>query len=187
MKLKDEFPVDHKLATVYRYGSGFCGIVLLVFAGLGFADGLTSFDTDAEVAGMSSNLALSIISVVFGVALIVGAFVGGNFASTLNMAVGTLFLLSGFYHIFAIGRGPNPFDFGVTNVYFSFLMGLVILTFGMYGRVSSKLSHDNPYWVRRHPREAARERLASRRAALEGGSRGSTALPKGSGPRHRPA
>jgi hypothetical protein len=33
----------------------------------------------------------------------------------------------------------------------------------MYGRVSSKLPHDNPYWRRRHAREAARESLAARR------------------------
>ncbi|MFA3872920.1 DUF4383 domain-containing protein [Streptomyces sp. MMCC 100] len=159
MKLRDELPVDHHLATVYRYGAGFCGLVLLVFAGLGFADALSPFDTAGDtIAGMTTNVALSAISTVVGLALLAGAVIGGNFASVLNMTVGALFVLSGFAHIFVLDRPANVLDFGMTNVIFSFVMGLVIATFGMYGRVSSKLSHDNPYWQRRHPEQAARER-----------------------------
>ncbi|MFJ6926383.1 DUF4383 domain-containing protein [Streptomyces nigra] len=162
MKLKDELPVDHHLATVYRYGAGFCGLVLLVFAGLGYADALSPFATAGDtIAGMTTNVALSTISAVVGLALLAGAAIGGNFASTLNMTVGALFVLSGFAHIFVLDRPANILDFGMTNVIFSFVMGLIIATFGMYGRVSSKLSHDNPYWQRRHPKQAAREREAA--------------------------
>ncbi|MFE1248284.1 DUF4383 domain-containing protein [Streptomyces sp. NPDC058735] len=175
MKLRDELPVDHHLATVYRYGAGFCGLVLLVFAALGFADALSPFNTSGTIAGMTTNVALSVISAVVGLALLVGAAIGGNFASTLNMTVGTLFVLSGFAHIFVLDRPANILDFGMTNVIFSFVMGLVIATFGMYGRVSSKLSHDNPYWQRRHPEQAAREREAP--AALSGPPGAAPALP----------
>jgi hypothetical protein len=160
MKLRDELPIDHHLATVYRYGAGFCGVVLLVFAGLGFADALSPFDTAGDaIAGMTTNIALSVISTVVGLALLAGAVIGGNFASVLNMTVGALFVLSGFAHIVVLDRPANvlDFDFGMTNVIFSFVMGLVIATFGMYGRVSSKLSYDNPYWQRRHPQRAARQ------------------------------
>lgn len=169
MELKDELPLDHKLARVYRWGAAFCGIVLLVFGCLGFADQLSPFNTDgSHIAGMSTNGVLSLISVIVGLALIVGGIIGGNFASTLNMVVGTLFLISGFAHVFILDKGLNVLDFGMTNVIFSFIMGLVILTFGMYGRVSSRLPHDNPYWRRRHPRDAAHE--AATRRALEGKS-----------------
>ncbi|MFI9831124.1 DUF4383 domain-containing protein [Streptomyces sp. NPDC051913] len=166
MQLRDELPVDHQLATVYRYGAAFCGVVLLIFGVLGFADRLSPFGTDGDtIAGMTTNGALSLVSVVVGLALIAGAVIGGNFASTLNMTVGTLFLLSGFWHIFVLDKDANFLDFGLTNVMFSFVMGLVILTFGMYGRVTSRLPHDNPYWRRRHPRQAAEESLARRRRA----------------------
>ncbi|GGX69967.1 DUF4383 domain-containing protein [Streptomyces fructofermentans] len=179
MRLRDELPVDHELATVYRYGAAFCGLVLLVFGTLGFADRLSPFDTGGDsIAGLSTNGVLSLISVVVGLALLGGAVVGGNFASTLNMVVGTLFVLSGFAHLFILDRAANVLDFGMTNVVFSFVMGLVVLTFGMYGRVSSKLSHDNPYWRRRHPREAARESLAARRQAP---GLGTSASAQGSG------
>ncbi|MFB7429133.1 DUF4383 domain-containing protein [Streptomyces hydrogenans] len=165
MRLKEELPVDHHLATVYRWGAGLCGCILLVFGCLGFADALNPFDTSGDrIAGMTTNTALSVISLVVGLALLVAAAVGGNVASTVNMVVGGSFLLSGFYHLFVLDRPANFLDFGMTNVMFSFVMGLLIVTFGMYGRVSSKLSHDNPYWRRRHPRQAAAESLARRRA-----------------------
>ncbi|MFE1437504.1 DUF4383 domain-containing protein [Streptomyces sp. NPDC058739] len=168
MRLSEELPVDHRLAQVYRYGAGLCGVVLLVFGCLGFADRLSPFSTDGtQVAGMTTNGLLSLVPVVVGLVLIAGAVVGGNFASTLNMTVGTLFMISGFFHLFTLDRSANVLDFGMTNVMFSFLMGLLIACFGMYGRVSSKLPHDNPYWRRRHPREAARESLAARRRARQ--------------------
>ncbi|MFF5900808.1 DUF4383 domain-containing protein [Streptomyces argenteolus] len=181
MKLKDELPVDHHLATVYRYGAGFCGVVLLVFAGLGFADALSPFDTAGEtIAGMTTNVGLSTISTVVGLALLVGAVIGGNFASVLNMTVGALFVLSGFAHLFVLDRPANILDFGMTNVVFSFVMGLLIATFGMYGRVSSKLTHDNPYWQRRHPDQAARRREAA--TALPDAGPERDALPATHGP-----
>lgn len=163
MKLQDELPTDHRLATVYRLGAALCGGILLLFGGLGFADQLSFFNTTGtKLAGLSTNGLLSLISVLFGALLVAGAAVGGNFASTLNMAVGTLFLLSGFVHIFILDRSANFLGFGMSNVIFSFVMGLVILTFGMYGRVTGGLPHDNPYWRRRHPEKATRE--AARRA-----------------------
>lgn len=165
MRLREELPVDHRLATVYRYGAGGCGVVLLVFGALGFADRLSPFDTDGtRIAGMSTNGLLSLISLVFGLLLLVAAGIGGNIASTVNMVVGILFLLSGFAHTFILDRPANILDFSMTNVMFSYVMGLLIATFGMYGRVSGGLSHDNPYWRRRHTRQVARESLTARRS-----------------------
>ncbi|CAM5611468.1 hypothetical protein SMICM304S_01079 [Streptomyces microflavus] len=120
------------------------------------------------MAGLSTNGLLSLISVVVGLVLIAGAVIGGNVASMVNMTVGSLFLLSGFVHIFILDKGANILDFGMSNVIFSFVMGLLILTFGMYGRVTGGLPHDNPYWRSRHPEQAAREDQARRGAAAGG-------------------
>ncbi|MER6345046.1 DUF4383 domain-containing protein [Streptomyces sp. NPDC001595] len=167
MRLRDELPTDHRLATVYRYGAGLCGLLLLIFGCLGYADRLAPFDTNGtQLAGMTTNGVLSTVSVVFGLVLMAGAVIGGNVASTLNIVVGALFLLAGFAHLAVLDRRENFLDFGMTNVIFTFVMALLLLTFGMYGRVSGGLPHDNPYWRRRHPREAARASLAARRAAL---------------------
>ncbi|WP_327372929.1 DUF4383 domain-containing protein [Streptomyces sp. NBC_01216] len=177
MKLRDELPVDHHLAKVYRTGAALCGLILIAFGCLGLADALSPFDTSGDrVLGMTTNTTLSILSLVFGLALVGGAVIGGNVASTLNMAVGTLFLLSGFGHLFVLDRPANFLDFGMTNVMFSFVMGLLIVTFGMYGRVSSKLPHDNPYWQRRHPGHAGHAGEA------EQGGRGADDGPRGALP-----
>ncbi|MFJ9637857.1 DUF4383 domain-containing protein [Streptomyces sp. NPDC101178] len=180
MKLSDELPVDHRLATVYRVGAGLCGAILLTFGILGFTNQLAFFDTSGtHVAGLSTNGLLSLISVVVGLVLMAGAVIGGNVASMVNMTVGTLFLISGFVHIFILDKSANILDFGMSNVIFSFVMGLLILTFGMYGRVTGGLPHDNPFWRSRHPEEAAREDAARRDAAagpprLTGGGVGHT-------------
>lgn len=100
MRLQDELPVDHRLAQVYRYGAGLCGVALLVFGCLGLANGLAFFGTHGEhIAGLSSNGLLSVLSLVFAAVLIAGAVIGGNTASTINITVGALFVLSGFVNM----------------------------------------------------------------------------------------
>ncbi|GLX23190.1 MULTISPECIES: DUF4383 domain-containing protein [Streptomyces] len=170
MRLRDELPLDHRLSRVYGIGAALCGLLLLLFGCLGFAGSLSAFGTDGtRIAGLSTNGLLSLISVLFGLLLIGAATAGGNLASTVNIIVGVLFVASGFVHLFLIGKDANILDFGMSNVVFSFLMGLLVMTFGMYGRVSGGLDHDNPYWRRRHPEQAAREAAASlpRGAAVE--------------------
>ncbi|MDK9498605.1 DUF4383 domain-containing protein [Streptomyces katrae] len=163
MRLRDELPLDHRLSRVYGIGAALCGLLLLLFGCLGFAGSLSAFGTDGtRIAGLSTNGLLSLISVLFGLLLIGAAMAGGNLASTVNIIVGVLFVASGFVHLFLIGKDANILDFGMSNVVFSFLMGLLVMTFGMYGRVSGGLDHDNPYWRRRHPEQAVREAAASR-------------------------
>ena len=89
-----------------------------------------------------------------------GMLVGGNFASTLNIIFGFLFLLSGFANLAVLDTGVNFLAFRMPNVIFSFVVGLMLLTFGMYGRVGGALPHDNPYWRGRHPGLAEREAAA---------------------------
>ncbi|WP_441246179.1 DUF4383 domain-containing protein [Kitasatospora sp. McL0602] len=155
MKLQDELPMDHRLATVYRVGAGLGGVFLMVFGILGLLDhpGFLSTHGD-KIAGMSTNGALSWLSVAMGLVLVAGAVIGGNLASNLNMVVGTLFVLSGFFGLTVLGRpDANILNFRLSNVLFAFIFGFVVLTFGMYGRVSSNLPHDNPYWQKRRAAE----------------------------------
>ncbi|MER7667502.1 DUF4383 domain-containing protein [Kitasatospora sp. NPDC096128] len=152
MKLHEELPVDHRLSRVYRAGAGLCGAALLVFGCLGLSDGLPFFSTDGEkIAGLSSNGLLSLVSVVTAAVLLGGALIGGNISSTVNITVGALFVPSGFVNLALLDSQANILAFRIQNVLFSFVMGLVIATFGMYGRVSGRLPLDNPYWRHRHP------------------------------------
>ncbi|CAM5388949.1 DUF4383 domain-containing protein [Streptomyces xanthochromogenes] len=157
VSLNEHLPVDHRLNRVYRYGAGAMGVILLVFGILGLVHQIGFFDTGGDtVAGLNTNGALSVISIVVGLLLLYGAFRGGNFASTLNIVLGVLFLISGFVNLALLDTSHNILAFRMQNVLFSFVVGLLLMVFGMYGRVTGFLPHDNPYWRARH--EPADER-----------------------------
>lgn len=167
MRLDDQQPHAHRLNQVYRYGAGAMGLILVVFGVLGLLNDVSFLSKAGErIAGLNSNGALSSISIAVGVLLFVGMVVGGSFASTLNICVGVAFLLSGFVNLALLDTDSNLLAFKLSNVLFSFAVGVMLLFFGMYGRVTGGLPHDNPYWQRRHPEEAAREREARERAAV---------------------
>lgn len=158
MRLNNSVPVDQRLVGVYRAGAGIGGVALLIFGVFGFFNQVGFFNTSGNrIAGLSTNGALSLVSVVIGAILIGGAVVGGNTASNINMTVGVLFLLSGFVNTALLDTSNNFLAFRMQNVIFSFVMGLILLVFGMYGRVSGALPHNNPYWQARHPNAILRE------------------------------
>ncbi|WP_329388256.1 DUF4383 domain-containing protein [Streptomyces sp. NBC_01716] len=159
VRLDEHLPVDHRLSTVYRIGAGLIGLVLLVFGILGLVNQIGVFGTGSHTtAGLNTNGALSVLSICVGVLLFVGMLIGKNFASTLNMILGLLFILSGFVNLALIDSGFNPLAFRIQNVLFSFVVGVLLMFFGMFGRVSGSLPHDNPYWRARHPTQAEHER-----------------------------
>ncbi|MDX6758932.1 MULTISPECIES: DUF4383 domain-containing protein [Streptomyces] len=168
-RLDEHLPTDHKLSQVYRVGAGLTGVLLVVFGILGLVDRIGFFDTGGDtVLALNTNGALSVLSICIGGLLIVGMVVGGTFASTLNIVLGVLFIASGFVNLALLDTGLNFLAFKIQNVLFSFVVGVMLMWFGMYGRVGSALPHDNPYWRARHPEQAAREdraRLARARLA----------------------
>jgi hypothetical protein len=164
-QLDKHLPVDHRLNRVYRVGAGLMGLVLLAFGILGLIDEIGFFNTGgATVAGLNTNGALSVLSICVGLLLFIGMVIGGNFASTLNMILGIAFILSGFINLALLETNYNFLAFHLQNVVFSYVVGLMLMMFGMYGRVSGGLPHDNPYWRARHPDEAEQEMRMGGRA-----------------------
>ncbi|MFF4543293.1 DUF4383 domain-containing protein [Streptomyces sp. NPDC001435] len=159
IKFDEHLPVDHRLNKVYRVGAGLMGLFLLAFGILGLTNNIGFFDTGGNTAmGLNTNGALSVLSVCVGLLLFVGMVIGGNFASTLNMTLGILFLLSGFLNLALLDTPHNFLAFKMQNVLFSFVVGILLMVFGMYGRVGSTLPDDNPYWRARHPDAVRPER-----------------------------
>ncbi|MER5912155.1 DUF4383 domain-containing protein [Streptomyces sp. NPDC001982] len=158
IRFDEHLPVDHRLSKIYRVGAGLMGLFLLAFGILGLTNNIGFFDTGGNTAlGLNTNGSLSVLSVCVGLLLFAGMVIGGNFASTLNMVLGVLFLLSGFLNLALLDTNQNFLAFKIQNVLFSFVVGILLMVFGMYGRVSSVLPHDNPYWRARHPEEAELE------------------------------
>ncbi|MFG2853370.1 DUF4383 domain-containing protein [Streptomyces mirabilis] len=164
----DHLPVDHRLNTFYRIGAGLMGLFLLAFGILGLTNRVGFFTTHGDtVMGLNTNGSLSVLSICVGLLLFVGMVVGGNFASTLNMVFGVLFILDGFLNLALLDGRYNFLAFHIQNVLFSFVVGVLLMFFGMYGRVGSALPHDNPYYKARHPEEAERSERTASATALQ--------------------
>ena len=141
----------HPVHTVHRIGAILLGLILLAFAVLGLARGLRFFSTSGQpVLGLSSNGLLAVISLVAGVILIGCAVWGGRQASTVTTGFGGLFLLSGLVHLAILHTSLNILAFRLPNVFFSLIVGMILLFTGLYGRLSGGLPPDNPY-RQQHP------------------------------------
>ena len=135
-----------RVVVVHRIGAFAVAGVLAVFGLLGFVGGLAFFDTTGgSVAGLSSNGLLSAISLLTAAVLVAAALKGGRIAGIVMTGVGIAFLLSAFWHLFVLNSRLNVLAFEMSNVIFSIVVGLLLLTLGLYGRVSGNLPEDNPY------------------------------------------
>ncbi|MDQ6874655.1 MAG: DUF4383 domain-containing protein [Actinomycetota bacterium] len=136
--MEERLPLDSPLNAVYRSGGAFGGVVLLVFGVLGFIRGLPFFTTHGEkVIGLYSNGLLSALSVLFGLVLLGAAVIGGNVAASVNAGGGVLLLFSGLANLALIRTDANFLAFRMNNIFFSFVLGLILLVCGLYGRVGT--------------------------------------------------
>ncbi|SRR5690606_3904084 len=156
MRLDRNRPEDRRLGNVYRFGAALTGGALVVLGLLGAADQAAFLTTEGEVfSGVSTTEAVGFLMVAFGSLLLGGALVGGTFASTVNIVLGAVFVLSGLTSLAVLDTPYNLLALRMPNVLCVFAVGVVLLTFGMYGRFSGRLPYDNPYWRSRHPHAVA--------------------------------
>lgn len=142
----------NRVFAVQRTGALVVGAVLLGFGLLGFTRGVPLLSSTGErVAGLSANGLLAGLSVLVAGVLIAAALRGPRMASTVMLVLGVLFLLSALVNLSVIGTRANVLAFQTSNVVFSVVVGLLLLTLGAYGRVSGNLPADSPY-ARPHPR-----------------------------------
>lgn len=136
----------HPIFRVQRVGALVVGLILWAFAILGLANHPGFLATRGiPVAGMTSNGLLSVISLVVGAVLILAAVLGGRLASLACAVIGGLFVLSGLVNLFVLYGAANYLAFTMPNVIFSFVVGLILLSIGLYGRSSGQLPADSPY------------------------------------------
>lgn len=146
----------HRVLLVHRMGALLVAATLATFGVLGYAGGLDLFTSRAmTVAGMSSNGLLSTVSMVTAAGLVGAAMLSARFVSTAMIALGVVFLISGLGHLFLIGTPANILAFTLPNVFFSLVVGFLLLVLGSYGRISGRIPRDNPYYVARHRNDTA--------------------------------
>jgi hypothetical protein len=132
------FPVNHRLRPAYRALAALTGVYLGAFGVAGIArthDRPLFAQTDLPwVLGLRTNLALAALFTVLGVLLIAAAVVGRNIDQLVNLAVGIGFVTLGLFELCVLRTGANVLAFSMVNCNVVFVLGLVLLTAGMYGR-----------------------------------------------------
>lgn len=131
---RDRRAVDGRL-RIARAGAGVVGVLLLAFGVLGLLSGVGFFDTrGTTVVGLGTNGTLSVLSLCVGLLLVLGMTTGGRSVATLDLALGTAFLVSGFVNLALLDTAFNVLAFRGPNVVVSFAVGVWLVACGMYGR-----------------------------------------------------
>lgn len=147
-------PVNHPARPFYRALSGLIGLYILLFGVWGtvatWGDGLFGRDGD-WVLGLRTNLAFSLVSVVFGAVLMIGATRRGNLGHYMNLTAGVVFLATAILMMAVLQTDANFLNFSMSTVVVSMLFGLVLLATGLYDKVGPAEHADAEHRYRHTP------------------------------------
>lgn len=139
----DHLPINHPLRPLWRGLAFLAGVYILVFGVLGFIQaqnaGLDWFAQAGlpSVMFLKANPAFSLMSIIVGAIVVVGSLIGRNIDRWINLLAGTVFLLAGMGMMLLLRTDVNFFGFTMSACIASFILGLVMLTAGLYGRVGT--------------------------------------------------
>lgn len=133
-------PINHPLRPLYRFLGALAGLYVLLFGivGVGVSHGYGLFARGHTVAlGLRTNLAFSILSIIMGVVVLAAAAIGRNVDSYVYLFGGLVFLVAGMAMLVLMQTSLNLLNFTVATCVVSFLIGLVMVAAGLYGRTGS--------------------------------------------------
>jgi hypothetical protein len=133
-------PVNHHLRPVYRVAAALAGIWLLVFGAVGWS---RTLDTDWfaqgewSALGLPTNRAFAVASMLAGSVVLVAAFVGRNVDRFVNLWGGVGFILAGTLMMTVTHSEANLFNSSIMTASVSYVIGLVLLAAGLYGKIGT--------------------------------------------------
>ncbi|MEV0646782.1 DUF4383 domain-containing protein [Phytomonospora sp. NPDC050363] len=139
----DHLPINHRLRPLWRGLAFLTGVYILVFGILGF---IKTRDLDLAwtaqeglpwVLGLRANPAFSTLSIAVGAVVIIGALIGRNIDRWINLIAGAVFMLASMLMLLLLRTDLNYLGFGVSTCVVSAILGLIMFTAGLYGRVGS--------------------------------------------------
>nr|WP_221375576.1 DUF4383 domain-containing protein [Actinoplanes polyasparticus] len=144
-------PVNHPLRPLYRALSFVAGAYLVVFGVIGLIQ--TSGESftgasDVRVLGQGTNMLWSILAVVLGAIVLATAAIGRNLDVEANKYLGWGILVVGSYELATSRTDANFFGFTIATVVVTYLVGLVLITAGLYLKVAPQSEAGAPRQVR---------------------------------------
>ncbi|WP_346536627.1 DUF4383 domain-containing protein [Micromonospora sp. DPT] len=148
------FPVNHPARPLYRVVAGLIGLYILVFGVWGVFEtwGQPLFDRGPNWAlGLRTNLAFSLVSVVFGIVLMIGASRRSNLGHYMNLTAGAVFMVTSLAMMSVLQTTANFLNFSMSTVIVSMLFGLLLLATGLYDKVGTDEHAEEERRRRQHP------------------------------------
>jgi Domain of unknown function (DUF4383) len=147
------YPLNHHLRQSYRFLAALAGLYLLLVGVLGIATtaGDAFFNRGSDwVLGLRVNPASSWLYAVVGAVVLAAALIGGNVHHRVNLVLGWGLAGVAMVVMTMIQTDANVLNVSMVNVIVLVLLGLVLLTSGLYGKVgSAEAAHDEE--IRQHP------------------------------------
>ncbi|QDY06440.1 DUF4383 domain-containing protein [Micromonospora sp. HM134] len=134
-------PVNHPARPVYRAIGGLIGLYLVVFGVLGvIASAGNDFfaQDDTKVLGQGTNLGFSLLSVLFGVVILVGTVIGRNLDVAINQWLSYTLMVISLAGLAFLQTEANVVNFSILTVIVLMTLSLVLLMVGMYGKVGTE-------------------------------------------------
>ncbi|MEO3742571.1 DUF4383 domain-containing protein [Plantactinospora sp. B5E13] len=131
-------PVNHPARPVYRAIAGLVALYILAFGVFGLfetADDDLFSRASHWVLGLRTNLAFSLVSVVFGLVVLFGTIHRGNLGHLMNLAAGVVFLVTGLVMMSVLQTEANILNFSMSTVIVSLIFGLLFLATGLYDKI----------------------------------------------------
>lgn len=131
-------PVNHPLRPLYRTIAGLIGLYVMVFGIFGLMEtwGEPLFARQHTwVLGLRTNLAFSIMSVVFGAIIVIGALHRGNLGHYMSLTIGVIFMVAGLGMMAFMQTDLNILNFSMSTAIVSLIFGLIFLATGLYDKV----------------------------------------------------
>jgi uncharacterized protein YhhL (DUF1145 family) len=148
---ESHIPVNHPMRPFYRFLAALSGLYILIFGIIALAktQGTPTFSqahaNNVWVLGLRANLGFAIISVVAGAIVLVCAAIGRNLDRFVNIYGGLLFMIVGMAMLVLLQTNANYLTFSMSNCVASFLIGTVLFSAGLYGKVGpANMAHTDP-------------------------------------------
>jgi hypothetical protein len=132
------YPINHHLRQPYRFLTAVAGLYLALFGILGLAAtwGDPFFHRGADwVLGLRTNPAAAWLSTLVGAVILVVALLGGNLYHRVSLALGWGVLTVAMATMTVIQTSANVLNVSMVNVIVLTVLGLIVLTGGLYGKV----------------------------------------------------
>jgi hypothetical protein len=144
-------PVNHPLRPLYRGLAMLGGAYLVVFGIVGLIQTSgKSFtgSTGVRVLGQPSNMLWSIVALAVGAIVLIACLIGRNLDTETDKFLGWGLLVAGSYELAFSRTDANIFGFGISTVVVTYLVGLVLITAGLYSKVAPAAQAGAPRQVR---------------------------------------